>query len=338
MTSCPAVSILMPARNAAATLDEALASIVGQTFGDWELIVVDDGSTDGTADLLARWCARDARIHAARCAAGQGIVAALNDGLHRARGELIARMDADDISLPERLEKQVALIRAGEFATVGCRIEYFPREVLGGGALRYETWINGLTTHEEHARDIFVECPLAHPTFLLRRELLEAAGGYQARGWPEDYDLLLRLWLRGGRFAKVPEVLFRWRESADRTSRTHDEYREEAFVRCKVHYLRQSYLAGDRPAMVWGAGPVGKRLARELLAAGTPVLAFVDLDPRKIGQRVYGSPVLSPIEALARRGEAFGLGAVGQPGAREEIRAMVAKAGWEEGKDFTCAA
>jgi hypothetical protein len=198
--------------------------------------------------------------------------------------------------------------------------------------------MNGLTTPEEHARDIFVECPLAHPTFMLRREVLDAVGGYRACGWPEDYDLLMRIWQRGYGLAKVPEVLLLWRESEARASRVHPDYGPDAFRRCKVHYLRETFLAGGRPALVWGAGRVGKLLARGLLAAGTALYGFVELDRRKIGQSIYGAPVLSLPEALARRGEAFGLAAVGQDGARDEIRATLQSAGWIDGQDFCCVA
>lgn len=335
----PAISILMPARDAAATLEEALGSLAAQTEGDWELIVVDDGSRDATPSILAAWAGRDGRLRVIRHAEGRGIVAALGTALEAARGEIVARMDADDIALPERLARQrAALLADDRLAVVGCRVRYFPEEAVGQGARRYEAWLNDLVTPEEHARDLFIECPLAHPTFMMRRAALDAVGGYRGCGWPEDYDLLLRFWRHGFGIAKAPELLLLWRESPGRASRVHPDYAPEAFRRCKVHYLRQSYLADGRPALVWGAGRVGKLFARELLAAGTPLAGFVELDPRKIGQRIYGAPVLSLPEALARRGEAFGLAGVGQPGARAEIRAHLAAAGWIEGTDFCCVA
>jgi glycosyltransferase involved in cell wall biosynthesis len=352
----PQISILMPARDAAATIDEALASIAAQTFADWELIVVDDGSRDETPAALEVWSAREPRLRVLRHAEGEGIVAALNTAVSAARAPVIARMDADDVAFPEWLERQLAALGAlggvgpafaergapsaerTSIGAIGCRVRYFPEGAVGAGARRYEDWLNGLVTTEEHARDIFVECPLAHPSLMVPREVLDAVGGYRACGWPEDYDLLLRVWQRGYGLAKVPEVLLLWRESEARASRVHPDYGPDAFRRCKVHYLRESYLAGDRPALVWGAGRVGKLLARGLLAAGTPLYGFVELDRRKIGQSIYGAPVLSLPEALARRGEAFGLAAVGQAGAREEIRASLQSAGWIDGRDFCCVA
>jgi glycosyltransferase involved in cell wall biosynthesis len=333
----PRLSVLVPARDAAATLDEALDSLAAQTFGDWEAIVVDDGSTDATPDLLARRAQADPRFRVLRNPVGAGLVLSLNRALETARAPLLARMDADDISLPTRFARQVERISHGDAAAVGCRVRYFPEAQVLPGARRYETWLNSLTTPEEHDRDMFVECPLAHPSMLLRAEAVRAVGGYQARGWPEDYDLCLRLWQAGGALAKVPELLFLWREGRERTSRTHPDYRLEAFHRCKAHYLRRTHLAGGRPALVFGSGPVGKALARTLLREGAVLRGFVDLDPRKIGQRIYGAMVYSQAEGLTLR-EAFGLAAVGQPGAREELRATLKESGWRETIDFRCVA
>lgn len=333
----PALSVLIPTRNAAATLDQALGSIGAQTFRDWEAIVVDDGSRDATPRLLRAWSRRDPRFHVLTHDTHLGIVTSLNRALAQAQAPLLARMDADDCALPRRLERQVERMEAGDVAVVGCRVRYFPDEAVQGGARRYEEWLNSLVTPEEHARDLFVECPLAHPTWLMQAAAVRAAGGYQERGWAEDYDLLLRLWVAGHRIAKVPEVLLLWREHPDRASRRNPEYAPEAFYRCRAHYLRRTHLA-DRPALVFGAGPVGKATARAVRAQGAPVRAFVDLDPRKIGQTPYGIPVIGQEEALGLRGQAFGLAAVGQPGGREELRACLTAAGWVEGEDFRCVA
>jgi hypothetical protein len=171
---------------------------------------------------------------------------------------------------------------------------------------------------------------------LLDAAAVRAVGGYQDRGWPEDYDLLLRLWSAGHRMAKVPETLFLWRESGTRTSRTHPHYTADAFARCKALYLRRTLLAGDRPAVLFGAGPAGKAIARPLLAEGANLTAFVDVDPRRIGQRLYGLPVLDHPSGFALRGTAFGLAAMGRPESREELRAALNSAGWREGEDFMC--
>lgn len=339
----PAVSVLLPVRDGMPHLDAAIESLLAQTFRDFEIIAVDDGSTDGTPDTLERWAARDGRVRVLTRAAS-GIVPALEAARAAARGRYLARMDADDLAHPERLAAQFALLESDpDLVGCGCGVRYFPDEVVRDGARRYERWLNGLETPDDVAAAIFVECPLAHPTFFLRADSVEAVGGYVDVPWPEDYDLVLRLWGAGGRLATVPRVLHEWRESPDRLSRTSPRYSAEAFVACKVHHLRRTLLAGGRPAVVWGAGPVGKRFARALAAEGTPIEAFVELAPGKIGQMIHGAPVLDTDAALALLGGGTGAGAlhlsaVGQPGARSRIAASLEAAGARVGNDFVAVA
>jgi glycosyltransferase involved in cell wall biosynthesis len=336
MRPSPALSVLLPVRDAAATLDEALSSLAEQTFGDFEIVAVDDGSVDATPDVLARWSTRDRRLSVVRTES-RGIVSALRQACAQASAPLLARMDADDISESRRFERQVALLQARpEIAACGTLVRYFPDAALRDGARAYEGWINSLIASEEIERDLFVECPIAHPTLMIRRDVLEAVGGYRDVPWPEDYDLILRVAAAGGRMAKVPETLLRWREGEGRLSRTDPRYSEDAFRRLKVRYLapRLSSRAG---VVVWGAGPVGKAFARELVTAGQPLRAFVEIDPRKVGQRIHGVPVVAP-DGLARFRDAFVVAAVSGPSARAEIRSHLHAAGWREGAEFVAVA
>jgi glycosyltransferase involved in cell wall biosynthesis len=337
VTSPPRISILLPVRDAAATLPEALESIGEQTFTDWELIAVDDGSSDRSGDVLARAGARDGRIRLLRQSA-QGIVPALEAARAHARGELLARMDADDRSHPHRLEAQLQLLeRRRDLVGCGGHVRYVPRDRLSDGILRYEAWLNGITAPDEVDRELWVECPLAHPTFCLRSDSVARVGGYRQCGWPEDYDLLLRLRLEEGPLGVVPETVLDWRDSPDRLSRTAPAYSARAFRRVRLHFLARSLLRGRSGLLVWGAGPTGKVLAREALSMEIPVRAFVDLDPRKLGQEVHGAPVIPPGEIGAFR-DALGVAAVVQPGARAEIRGAFIEAGWVEGRDFVAMA
>jgi hypothetical protein len=262
-------------------------------------------------------------------------------------------MDGDDVALPRRLELQVAALGLEASAAkpptpgrktgspsatlagldaVGGRVEYFPDP--RGGSVRYAEWINALVTPELAARDVFVECPLPHPALTVRRDVLDAVGGYRDCGWPEDYDLVLRLWSHGARFCNVPELVLRWRDHGARASRSDSRYALAAFTRCKVHHVRQTLLRG-RDVIVWGAGPVGKSFAQEFGAQGVRVAAFVDVDPRKIGRPVHGAPVVAPDEAPR---DGFAIGAVAGPRPRAEIRAVVATQGRREGEDFIAVA
>jgi len=333
----PLVSVLLPVRDGVATLPRALDSIRGQQLRDLEVVAVDDGSSDGTFSLLRATAAVDPRIRVVRQAPG-GIVAALETARQRARGRFLARMDADDEALPGRLEAQVAALESDPgLGVVGCGVRYFPRDRLTDGALRYESWLNSLTTPELLRRDLFVECPLAHPTFLLRREALEEVGGYREGVGPEDYDLLLRLWEGGWGLGTVPRVLLHWRDHPERLSRVDPAYAPEAFRRLKAEVLGRTLLKGREGAVIWGAGPTGKAFSRALREEGIPLLAFVEVDPRKLGQEIHGAPVIAPPE-VGRFAGALCLAAVSGEQGREEVRRCLREAGWEEGRDFVAVA
>jgi len=335
--SAPAVSVLLPCRDAGAYLPQAALSLQLQTFRNFEVIALDDGSEDDTSGILARWAERDERVRVVELPR-VGLVEALRRGTELCRGDLIARFDADDVAHPRRLAEQVAFLsRRADVDAVGARVRYFPRERVGWGARRYQAWLNGLSEPEELSRDIFVECPIAHPTLTIRRAALLAVGAYRSVDWPEDYDLLLRLHGRGARLANVPAVLHFWRERDERASRRHPRYSPEAFRRCKLSYLLESDLAGRDGVAIWGAGTVGKAFARELRRRGHRVSAFYDIDPRKIGQEIHGAPV-HDARRIGATLDAFLLVAVGAAGARQLIRGELKSLGLGEPADYRCVA
>jgi glycosyltransferase involved in cell wall biosynthesis len=197
----PAASVILPCHNAAATIDETLESLARQTLADFEVIAVNDGSTDATGERLTAWAARDSRFRVFSQPHG-GVVAAANAALERASAPFIARMDSDDRAHPQRLEKQVACLRAHpDVAVVGSWVRAFHEDGVREGYRIYIEWLNSLVTDADIRREIFVESPLANPSTMLRREWFERMGGYHDYGWPEDYDLWLRMYLAGAKFA-----------------------------------------------------------------------------------------------------------------------------------------
>ncbi|MGH7788934.1 MAG: glycosyltransferase, partial [Candidatus Binatia bacterium] len=259
MTATPRVSVVLPLRDAAATLADALHSLAAQSLADFECLLVDNGSQDASPAIAAAAAARDARFRVLR--ADGGLVQALNHGVEAARAGLIARMDADDLAHPRRLERQWQLLHddAG-LSVASCLVECFPAAALGDGMRRYQAWLNGLCTPEAIRDALFVESPIAHPSAMLRRQALVEAGGYRAFDGPEDYDLWLRLLLHGHRAAKVPEVLLRWRDSPRRLSRVDRRYHRRRFLATKIEHFPAAVTRGT-PLQIWGAGPTGRRWA-----------------------------------------------------------------------------
>ena len=174
--SRPRVSVLLPVRDEELFLAECLESLSAQTLSDFEVIVVDDGSTDGSAAIAEEHTRRDSRFRVLRQEPA-GMVAASERARAEARAPLLARMDADDVVLPERLELQVAAIEDEGLAAVGGQVEYFPEP--SDGMRDYAAWLNSLVTVDAALRDLWVECPLPGPGLTARAELVS----YRDRGW-----------------------------------------------------------------------------------------------------------------------------------------------------------
>jgi glycosyltransferase involved in cell wall biosynthesis len=203
------VSVLLPVWNTAPFLDAAIDSILEQTFPSFELIVIDDGSTDGSGAIAERFACRDARVRVIH-RSHEGLSASLNAGLALARGEYVARMDADDISVTDRLRKQVAHLDARPACVaVGSWIEVVDED---GQYIGRKTF----ATEHDAIRAALLRgiSQMAHPTVVARRDVLRAMGGYDARRYPsEDFDLWFRLGERG-ELANLGEVLLKHRRHA----------------------------------------------------------------------------------------------------------------------------
>ena len=328
--------MLLPARDAQATLGEALASVVRQTETRWECVVVDDASSDATGAIAAGFRERDPRVRVIR-GRGEGLVAALQLGLGHCRAPRIARMDADDWMAPERLAAQIqALDAAPGLVGVGCHVRAMAEPGGGSGRAEYIRWLSSIKTPADVRREAFVECPIAHPTWLLRREVLREHP-YRSGDFPEDYDLLLRVLASGGELGVVPRPLLAWRDSPNRLSRTHPAYREAAFTGCKAMHLARDFLASDERYVLWGYGATGSRLRRALGARGRWPSHIVELHPGRLGQRIHGAPVIPP-DALSGLRDTRVVASVTGARARGEIRAALNAMGFRELRDFVCAA
>ncbi|MFQ5350214.1 MAG: glycosyltransferase [Thermoanaerobaculia bacterium] len=340
MPATPRVSVLLPVRDASPFLSRCLASLAAQSLSDFEIVAVDDGSRDGSSEILAAAARRDPRFRILS-QPRSGLIVALNRGLEACRAPYVARFDADDLAAPRRLELQAAALDADPtLGVLSCRVRHFPSSAVGLGFRIYERWLNSLLSHEQITRERFIESPLPHPSVMVRRPVLEAAGGYRDRGWPEDYDLWLRLAAAGVRFAKLPRCLVGWRSHPGRLTHTDRRYAVERFLACKAHHLAHGPLAGRQP-IVWGAGQTGRRLSKHLEREGAPPAAFVDIDPKKIGGSLRRRPVHAAERLprlLTRFDRPMVVTAVSSRGARELIREQLDGWGLTEGERFWCAA
>jgi glycosyltransferase involved in cell wall biosynthesis len=330
----PRVSVVMPFLNARSTIVETLESIMGQTWRDFELVAVDDGSTDGSAELLEEAAGGDPRLRLYR-PGHAGIVGAMNFGLGRARGEYVARMDADDRMHPERLEHQVRFLdEHPKVGLVGSRVRLFPEALIAGGFREYVRWQNACVSSDEIAADIYIELPIANPTTMFRRRWIVALGGYRDGDFPEDYELMLRLHHEGIAMAKLPQVLLEWRESPGRATRTDPRYSTEAFDRVRAAYMAcDRRLHGERPLAIWGAGRRTRRRVDFLLEYGFRPDVWVDIDPRKIGRTFSEAPVVGP-DWLRRDDRPLVLSYVTNRGARQLICKYLDELGYRRGEDY----
>jgi glycosyltransferase involved in cell wall biosynthesis len=330
----PSVSIVLPFRNAASTLPACLDSIHQQTFKEFEVLLVDDGSDDGSAELIRKRMNGDGRFRLLQ-PGRVGLVAALNHGVAHARSRLIARMDADDVMHPERLQLQNDFLsRHPDISLVSCQVDLFPRHAIRNGYREYVRWQNRCVEPEHIATNIYVESPLPHPSVMMRKSALEDVGGYQDGPFPEDYDLWLRMHAAGHRMAKVPRVLLSWRDYPERTSRVDPRYRSEAFDELRASYLgRDPRVRGTREVVVWGGGRPARLRVRRLMDKGVRVHAWLDVNPRRIGRTIWGLPVHPP-EWLDQDPRPFVLVYVTSHGAREEIADALVGWGYRPGEDY----
>jgi len=335
------ISVLMPAHNCGHYLLPAVQSILDQLEVLLELIIIDDRTTDNSLQALPN----DPRLRVLQ-SAGSGIVAALNSGLAQAQYPFIARMDGDDIAMPQRLITQLKyLLDHPDIDICGTQVELFKDEgEISGGYAHYQNWINQLHHHDDIAANFFVESTIPHPSAMLSKNVLLELGKYQNTSWAEDYDLWCRAFTQNKRFGK-PDIgpLLQWRDHSDRISRVEERYSKQQFLQCKAKYLRL-YLQQKNISSceIWGTGPTGLKLHDYLHAQGIQTERFVDVNPKLQGRQKRGKPVFVIGEKLDQNQiaqiTAIIIVAVSTRGAREAIKNTLLDINLIEMRDFILAA
>ncbi len=325
----PAVSVVLPVFNAATTVARSVQSILDQSMPDLELIVVDDGSTDGSTEVIRAFS--DSRLRLIE-QAHAGVAQAANLAMKYASSPLIARMDADDFADSERLAIQRDWLGHHNCDVVGSQVRILNADrTLSSTMQNYQHWVNSETlTPEQILAMRFVEFPLVNPTILARREYFEL--GFRNGDFPEDYDLMLRAFAQGFRFDKVDQILLDWFDSDSRLTRTNVQYSRAAFNKCRQTHLLSGPLNDASQVDLWGVGQVGKVWLDWLQASGFNVRHCYDINPRQCGQKIRGVGVRHASDLDKPDGTPI-LIAVGAIGSRNVIVPQLESRGYKLGGD-----
>lgn len=330
----PRVSVVLPCFNSAGYIRTCLQSLKAQTLLDFEVLVVDDGSTDATADIVAAETAGDRRFRLF-VQRHQGVVSAMNSGIKKVRAKYVARMDSDDLCRPERLERQARFLDSNPGTVMlGSMVEFGGDREKSAGYAYYVDWANSVLSPEEIYKNRFVELPVPNPSVMFRVSVFKEHGLFDKGDFPEDYEFFLRLLDRGAGVEKVPEKLLIWNDPLNRLSRTEKSYSPEAFFRIKSHYLARwlkRNIPGYPEVGILGAGRSVRKKLRPLLDRGIRVRAFFDVSKKRAHEN---SSHILPLSRLPSPGELFILSYVGGRGSRDQVRDYMQECGYRPGRDY----
>lgn len=329
---CPLVSILIPFKNTAQFLPECLASIRNQTYPHWEILAVDDHSTDESRHIVTTHSNTDARIKVFHNEE-HGIIAALRLAYTYANGDFITRMDSDDIMKPNKLEVMVnSLLARGKGHVAVGQVHYFSYRGISDGYDRYEKWLNTLTKNGTNYSEIYKECVIPSPCWMTYKSDLERCHAFYTNRYPEDYDLTFRFYEHKLQCIPCHEVLHLWRDYDTRTSRTSGHYAQNYFLDIKLYYFLKLDRNPLRPLVIWGAGTKGKMIARKLKDQNITFHWLCD-NPKKIGKKIYGIEMLH-YTVLERILNPQSIITVANAGAQKFIRIYLSKTGQFSLKDY----
>lgn len=290
------ISILTPFKNTEKFLPECIESIQSQSYENWELIIVDDGSTDTSFNIVESYAANDSRIKLFKNS-GTGIIEALRFAFSLSKGKFITRMDSDDVMPYNKLEMmRNQLVEYGKKHLALGLVKYFGETGISDGYHKYELWLNKLTKSGNNYAEIYKECVIPSPCWMLHREDLIACEAFEPNRYPEDYDLAFRFYKYQYKCIPSIDVLHYWRDYSTRTSRTHEHYAQNYFLHIKTHYFLELDYNPKRPLTLWGAGFKGKEIAKLLIKNKIPFY-WICNNPKKIGKKIHGQKLL-PVSYL----------------------------------------
>ena len=288
MEEKPLVSIIMAVKDTAIYLEECLDSIRNQTYQNWELIAVNDHSSDATPQILEAYSKLDSRIRFFNSNKPK-LIPTLQVGYAQAKGQLINRMDSDD-RMPDYkidvLVKEWLLYGKGHVIAGGT--EHFVDEgEVGDGFLKYEKWLNQVARTSTHYQQIYKECVIPSHCWLMHKDDFDAVDAFDPVIYPEDYDLCFRMYKHGLKIIGIDKILHHWRDRSNRISRTWEEYKDNRYFAMKTRFFYELDRDKNRPLVIWGAGRNGKDMAKIIQSFNDSFNWVCDND-RKIGKDIYG--------------------------------------------------
>lgn len=280
------ISILTPFKNTSQYLTECIESIRNQSYQHWELVIINDHSTDESSAIVTGFAKKDHRIKLFENS-GNGIIDALRLAYSQSSGTYITRMDSDDIMHERKLEIMLndLQIHGKQHVALGL-VKYFRDDGIGNGYALYESWLNNLTRLGDNYSQIYKECVIPSPCWMIHRNDFDLCGGFSSNRYPEDYDLTFRYYKYNIRCIPSSSVLHYWRDYSTRASRTIEHYAENHFLELKIDYFLELNYDSNRPLTVWGAGQKGKKIVK-LLQKKQITFIWVCDNPKKIGKHIY---------------------------------------------------
>ncbi|MBL1279838.1 MAG: glycosyltransferase [Fluviicola sp.] len=338
------ISIILPVKDTAKYLKTCVDSILAQTYENWELLAVDDASSDACYSILQNYAQKDERIKALQNP-NPRLLNALRFGYAHSSGELIHRMDSDDVMPKDKLEMMVAGFEnlnrhenlnqqtTNHNVLITGATEYFSDEgPIGDGFKRYDKWLMELAKKQSYREEVYKECVIPSNCWLVHRDDFDRIGAFSPDTFPEDYDLCFRFIAGGLKIIGLPKVLHHWRDRSDRISRNWEVYKDNRFFELKVHYFFKMDRDKSRPLVLWGAGKNGKDLAKLVLKENKD-LHWVCDNEKKIGKDIY-EVRMQHFSSLSELNSPQIIIAVASPEGQVEISRELARMNFEKGVDY----
>lgn len=333
MQEQPLVSIVMAVKDTAPYLHDCIDSILGQTYQNWELIAVNDHSSDATQQILKEYADRDPRVRYFDSDQPR-LIPTLQVGYKHVRGTLLNRMDSDDKMPHDKIE---VLVREwqkyGKGHVIAGGTEHFLEEgEVGDGFLKYERWLNRIARENLHYQEIYRECVIPSHCWMLHKDDFDLVGAFDPVIYPEDYDLCFRMYRAQLKIVGIDKILHFWRDRSNRISRTWDEYKDNRYYEMKLRFFFELDRDTSRPLVVWGAGKNGKDLIKGILPYEKAVHWMCD-NERKIGKDIYDIR-MQHFNDIPRMNNPQIIIAIASPDAKTEIEAQLRSWGKEPVTDY----